>query len=1139
MTSSPSAEPGTARQQADEGAEAIASERLPLANDEEGVQRSPRDHNKSHKQLKSHKHSKKHKKHKHKHRERDAGNAEDGNVHSVPLAPAGGAAGASPGLAANGGTKPADGAIARTLVARSRSRSPQLQQQRVEGAVSDREEGEIEPSPERTSRDVAGGAPAQSAPPLAQPDGSPDTGTKTHVDNLENSSRSHKALPKRRDREDTTADAVAAAAQKEHGDAQEQQEQEAVLLARDVIEGQPGKRHRREESSHKHKKEKKEKKEDRHRRDKDRSKDRDKPRSQGEAAPVPAEHGAAEEPQYDPLLHGEQVPDGADAPVAETGKDADKVGGERETALTASKEQDKAGNRDKDTGKVGDREETKDKASDRLGGEQQKDEAAGRERGRDSRRDEQRHSSKPCSRERGSGRDRDPGPSRERGRGASRDPNRELGRDNRAATDRDRSQVRSPKKDGSRRRERSRSRSRGHAGSDRRPSVRPSSRDRYRERRHDSRRGRRSRSRSRERRKRSRSPEVDVEALAAKMEAALEGGDAAQVDEDKLIEERRRRRAEILAKHRQQQEGQQSQQAAEQQPPPPQQQEVVPQSSPAPLRSPAPQHDAAGGDSSPSVSEGAEDDTFGEEQLWQSRPLNRGPGSTAALHEAGTTTAGRAADGGAASGGVAGMGAGTAGAGQRTIGYYAEVAASEKREREAALQAVTGHREGAAVGAAGGGGTGLAPAADEAMPPAAAAAPGGVVPEPAAKDEDGGGGDVDMFDSDAEADIFAATPAGGVANAGRAPPKGRALVDAYDDAEGYYNFQVGEVMTSRYEVLANVGKGVFSTVLKAKDLSAPLEPLAGPREVAIKVIRANDTMYKAGQLERTILLKLSGSDPEGKRHCVRLERTFDYRGHLCLVFEPMDMNLRELTKKYGRGVGLNVNAVRLYAAQLLQALYHMRNCGVVHADLKPDNILVNDRRNVVKVCDFGSAMFAGEDNEVTPYLVSRFYRPPEVILGMKYDHALDMWSMGCVLFELFTGRILFPGRTNNEMLKLVMEAKGPMPKRMLRKGVFVGKHFEGAEPNSVFCLLEEDRITGRPVRRLIPNPTVKKDFSAMLAGADGDRAKVVQLADLLDRMMALDPEKRITAKDALRHPFIKDHPRPQGGRPGGRPPPGR
>jgi serine/threonine-protein kinase PRP4 len=344
----------------------------------------------------------------------------------------------------------------------------------------------------------------------------------------------------------------------------------------------------------------------------------------------------------------------------------------------------------------------------------------------------------------------------------------------------------------------------------------------------------------------------------------------------------------------------------------------------------------------------------------------------------------------------------------------------------------------------------------------------------------------------------------------------RGLVDNYDDAEGYYNFQVGEIIGSRYEVFKAHGRGVFSSVLRARDLGTNISP---PPEVAIKVIRANETMFKAGQVEKVILRKLAEADPEGKRHCIRLLGSFEYRSHLCLVFEPMDMDLRALTKRYGRGIGLSLSAVRIYTQQMLVALHHLRNCGVLHADLKPDNLLVNDRRTVIKLCDFGSAMFAG-DNEITPYLVSRFYRAPEVILGLPYDHPMDMWSVGCVVYELFTGQILFPGRTNNEMLKLMMEVKGQFSKKMIKKAEFAFKHFE-ADPNMTFALLEEDAVTKRPVRRLIPNPQVKNDFSLLLAGLDSDRKKLAQLADLLERMIALDPEKRITPKDALRHPFFE------------------
>lgn len=91
------------------------------------------------------------------------------------------------------------------------------------------------------------------------------------------------------------------------------------------------------------------------------------------------------------------------------------------------------------------------------------------------------------------------------------------------------------------------------------------------------------------------------------------------------------------------------------------------------------------------------------------------------------------------------------------------------------------------------------------------------------------------------------------------------------------------------------------------------------------------------------------------------------------------MNLREVLKKYGRDVGLNINGIRIYTQQLLLAMSLLKRCNVVHADIKPDNILVNEKMNVLKLCDLGSAFDAG-DCEITPYLVSRFYRAPEISL---------------------------------------------------------------------------------------------------------------------------------------------------------------
>lgn len=176
-----------------------------------------------------------------------------------------------------------------------------------------------------------------------------------------------------------------------------------------------------------------------------------------------------------------------------------------------------------------------------------------------------------------------------------------------------------------------------------------------------------------------------------------------------------------------------------------------------------------------------------------------------------------------------------------------------------------------------------------------------------------------------------------------------------------------------------------------------------------------------------------------------------------MVFEPLSMNLREVLKKYGKNVGLHIKAVRSYTQQLFLALKLLKKTGILHADIKPDNILVNESNLILKLCDFGSASHIS-DNEITPYLVSRFYRAPEIILGMTYDYGIDMWSAGCTIYELYTGKILFSGKSNNQMLKFFMDLKGKIPNKIIRKGQFKEQHFD---QSCNFLYHEIDKITER------------------------------------------------------------------------------
>lgn len=354
----------------------------------------------------------------------------------------------------------------------------------------------------------------------------------------------------------------------------------------------------------------------------------------------------------------------------------------------------------------------------------------------------------------------------------------------------------------------------------------------------------------------------------------------------------------------------------------------------------------------------------------------------------------------------------------------------------------------------------------------------------------------------------------GVVDKGGIGAENPSLTDNWDDAEGYYRVRIGEILDSRYVVYGYTGQGVFSNVVRARDKDN--------KDVAVKIIRNNEIMHKTGLKELDVLKRLNDADPDDKFHCLRLFRHFFHKQHLCLVFEPLSMNLREVLKKYGKDVGLHVKAVRSYSQQLFLALKLLKKVNILHADIKPDNILVNESKLVLKLCDFGSASHVAE-SEITPYLVSRFYRAPEIILGMSYDFGVDIWSVGCTIYELYTGKIMFPGKSNNQMLKLFMDLKGKMPNKLIRKGAFKDQHFD---TNCNFLSHEVDKVTEREKTVVMSTISITRDLHAELVGnqqlPEDQARKVNQLKDLLDRVLMLDSSKRIPLNQALTHPFIQE-----------------
>ena len=145
-----------------------------------------------------------------------------------------------------------------------------------------------------------------------------------------------------------------------------------------------------------------------------------------------------------------------------------------------------------------------------------------------------------------------------------------------------------------------------------------------------------------------------------------------------------------------------------------------------------------------------------------------------------------------------------------------------------------------------------------------------------------------------------------------------------------------------------------------------------------------------------------------------------YRNHQCLVFEMLSLNLYELLKNT-QFCGVSLNLIRKFAKQVLRSLSFLarQDIDIIHCDLKPENILLrHPKKSGIKVIDFGSS--CRSNKRMYSYIQSRFYRSPEVMLGLPYSVSIDTWSLGCILAEMHTGEPLFSGSDQfDQMQKIV------------------------------------------------------------------------------------------------------------------------
>jgi len=336
-----------------------------------------------------------------------------------------------------------------------------------------------------------------------------------------------------------------------------------------------------------------------------------------------------------------------------------------------------------------------------------------------------------------------------------------------------------------------------------------------------------------------------------------------------------------------------------------------------------------------------------------------------------------------------------------------------------------------------------------------------------------------------------------------------------DDEDGHLSYKLGDIIeneTERYKILATLGEGTFGKVVKVKELNTD-------QVLALKIIKNVDKYREAAKLEVNVLEKLQEKDPSGKFLCAKMTSWFNYYGHMCLLFELLGLSVFDFLKENNYHP-YPLDQVRHIVYQLCHSVKFLHECRLTHTDLKPENILFcssdweisynarkrKDVRKVknteVRLIDFGSATFDWEHH--SKVVSTRHYRAPEVILELGWAQPCDVWSVGCIMFELYLGFTLFQTHDNREHLAMMEKILGPLPNGLTRRTKT--KYF-----NQGRLVWDEHSSAGKYVRE---NCKMLKKYQ------QSDAEDHEQLFDLINAMLVYDPAERISLDQALRHPFF-------------------
>ncbi|XP_017861607.1 PREDICTED: serine/threonine-protein kinase STE20 isoform X5 [Drosophila arizonae] len=345
----------------------------------------------------------------------------------------------------------------------------------------------------------------------------------------------------------------------------------------------------------------------------------------------------------------------------------------------------------------------------------------------------------------------------------------------------------------------------------------------------------------------------------------------------------------------------------------------------------------------------------------------------------------------------------------------------------------------------------------------------------------------------------------------QSPPKTAKPV-IQDDADGHLIYHNGDILHHRYKIMATLGEGTFGRVVKVKDMERDFC-------MALKIIKNVEKYREAAKLEINALEKIAQKDPHGEHLCVKMIDWFDYHGHMCIVFEMLGLSVFDFLRE-NNYEPYSLDQVRHMAYQLCYSVKFLHDNRLTHTDLKPENILFVDsdytshynhklnrevrrvKNTDVRLIDFGSATF---DHEHHSTIVStRHYRAPEVILELGWSQPCDVWSIGCILFELYLGITLFQTHDNREHLAMMERILGQIPYRMARKTKT--KYFYHGKLD-----WDEKSSAGRYVR-----DHCKPLFLCQLSDSEDH----CELFSLIKKMLEYEPSSRITLGEALRHPFF-------------------